>query len=171
LLIASAGKPDFVSMEHIHVLLNHLPVIGLAMGILALVLALLLRSRPAQVVALVLLFAAAASAWPVMFTGQRAYKPMRGLVDDAGSDWLDAHKERAEKAAPAFYLLAVLTAAALLAPRTWPRIALPLTIATLALAVLCEGASIWIALAGGQIRHPEFRSATANQEYSPSPRI
>ncbi len=31
-------------------------------------------------------------------------------------------------------------------------------IAALALAVACEGASGWIALAGGQIRHPEFRS-------------
>jgi hypothetical protein len=30
--------------------------------------------------------------------------------------------------------------------------------ATLALAVLCEGASGWVALAGGQIRHPEFRN-------------
>ena len=145
-------------------LLNHLPVVGLAMGVLALALALLLHSRPAQIVALILVFLAAASAWPVNFTGQRAYETVRALTDDAGTDWLDAHMERAEKVAPAFYALAALAAAALLAPRKWPRATLPLALATLALAVVCAGASGWIALAGGQIRHPEFRTAPPPSE-------
>lgn len=163
-LLAHAGEAHFFSVEHIHVLLNHLPVSGLAMGIFALALALLLRSRPAQVVGLVLVLVSAASAWPVNFTGQRAYKTVRGLTDDDGTDWLDAHMERAEKAAPAFYVLALLAAAALLAPHKWPRTTRPLAIATLALAVACEGASGWIALAGGQIRHPEFRSGPPPSE-------
>jgi hypothetical protein len=158
MILAAAAEAHFFSMEHIHVLLNHLPVIGLAMGILALVLALMHHSRRAEMVALILVFVAAASAWPVNFTGQRAYKTVRGITDDDGTAWLDAHQERAEKVAPAFYVLAVLAAAALVAPHKWPRTARPLAIATLALAVLCDGASGWIALAGGQIRHPEFRS-------------
>ena len=145
-------------MEHVHVLTNHLPVIGLAMGILALVLALMHHSRKAEMIALILVLVAATSAWPVNFTGHHAYKAVRGITDDNGTTWLDTHKERAEKAAPAFYLLAVLTSAALAVPHKWPRTARPLAIATLALAVLCEGASGWVALAGGQIRHPEFRS-------------
>jgi hypothetical protein len=163
-MFLAAAESHFLSMEHVHVLLNHLPVIGLAMGIFALVLALLMRSRAAQIIALLLVLISAASAWPVNVTGQRAYKPMRGLVDDDGADWLDTHMTRAEKAAPAFYLLAALADAALLAPRKWPRAALPLTFATLALAVLCEGASGWIALAGGQIRHPEFRTESPPAE-------
>lgn len=163
-MLALAGEAHFFSMEHIHVLINHLPVIGLAMGILALTLALLMRSRPAQIVALVLVLVSAASAWPVNFTGLRAYEALRGIVDDESADWLDAHFDRAGKFAPAFYALAVLAAAALLAPRKWPRTALPLAIATLVLAVACEGASGWIALAGGQIRHPEFRSGPPPSE-------
>ena len=158
-LLAHAGEAHFFSMEHVHVLLNHLPVIGLAMAILALALALMHHSRKTEIVALILVLVSAASAWPVNFTGQRAYETVRGLVDDGGADWLDAHMERAEKAAPAFYALAVLAAAALLAPHKWPRMTRPLAIATLALAVLCEGAGGWIALAGGQIRHPEFRNS------------
>ena len=157
-LLAHAGEAHFFSMEHIHVLINHLPVIGLAMAILALVLALMHHSRKTEIIALILVFITAASAWPVVLTGQRAYKPVRGIVDDAGADWLDAHMERAEKAAPAFYALALLAAAALVVPHKWPRTTRPLAIATLALAVLCEGASGWIADAGGQIRHPEFRT-------------
>ena len=157
-LLAHAGEAHFFSVEHVHVLLNHLPVIGLAMAILALVLALMHHSRKTEMVALILVLVAAASAWPVVFTGQQSYKTVRAITDDAGTDWLDAHMERAEKAAPAFYALALLAAAALVAPHKWPRTTRPLAIATLALAVLCEGASGWIALAGGQIRHPEFRS-------------
>jgi uncharacterized membrane protein YoaK (UPF0700 family) len=148
------------------VLLNHFPVIGLAMAILALALALMHHSRKTEIVALILVFVAAASAWPVTFTGQRAYRTVRAITDDDGTAWLDEHMERAEKAAPAFYLLAMLSAAALLAPHKWPRTSRPLAIATLALALVCEGAGGWIALAGGQIRHPEFRSGQPPSEPS-----
>jgi len=157
-LLAHKGEAHFFSMEHIHVLINHLPVIGLAMAILALVLALMHHSRKTEMVALILVFVAAASAWPVVFTGQQAYKTVRAMTDDGGTDWLDAHMERAEKAAPAFYALALLAAAALVVRHKWPRATRPLALATLALAVLCLGASGWIADAGGKIRHPEFRT-------------
>ena len=39
-----------------------------------------------------------------------------------------------------------------------------LAMATLALALVCEGASGWIAFAGGQIRHPEFRGESPPSE-------
>ena len=147
-----------LTAEHLHVLLNHLPIIGLAMGLLALALALLLRSRPAQIVALVLVLIAAASAWPVNLTGQRAYDTMHEQVDKPSLALLDTHMERAEKVAPAFYALALLAAAALAAPRKWPRSTFPLAIATLSLGALCMGASGWIGDAGGKIRHSEFRT-------------
>ena len=164
MFLADAAQARFLSMEHVHVLVNHFPIIGLAMAILALALALMHHSRKTEMIALILVFVAAASAWPVNFTGQRAYKAVRAITDDAGTLWLDAHMERAEKAAPAFYLLTLLAAAALVAPHKWPRTTRPLAIATLALALLCEGAGGWIALAGGQIRHPEFRSESPPSE-------
>lgn len=148
-------------MEHLHVILNHFPVIGLVMGIFALTLAFFLRSRPAQVVGIAVIFVAALSTFPVNYTGQQSYKPMRALTDDGGTDWLDEHMERAEKLAPAFYILAALSAAALFVPRKWPRTQISLTIATFVLTAACAGASGWIALAGGQIRHPEFRTHPA----------
>ena len=47
--LAHAGEAHFFSIEHIHVLLNHLPVIGLAMAILALALALIHHSRKTEI--------------------------------------------------------------------------------------------------------------------------
>ena len=169
MLLAATAKTEFLSMEHVHVLLNHLPVTGLAMAILALALALKHHSRKTEIIALILVFVASASAWPVVSTGQRAYKSVRGMTDDGGTAWLDEHMERAEKFAPAFYSLAVLSLASLIAPHKWPRSTRPLAFATLAVAVLCLGAGGWIALAGGQIRHPEFRSTTVPEEHHEPP--
>ena len=168
-ILAYAGEAHFFSNEHLHVLLNHLPVIGLAFGVAALGLALLMKSRPAQIIGLLLVLGAAASVWAVNTTGQNAYKPIRGLADDEGVKWLDTHMERAENFAPLFYTLAALAAAALLAPRKWPRSATPLAIATLALGALCMGASGWIADAGGQIRHPEFRAGPPPSDEEAAP--
>lgn len=69
--------------EYIHVVLNHLPIYGTMLGALALAISLILRSRAAQITALILTLIAGASAYPVFVTGQRAYKTIRGVSDDA----------------------------------------------------------------------------------------
>jgi hypothetical protein len=143
--------------EYIHVMLNHLPIYGTMLGALALVISLILRSRAAQMTALILTLIAGASAYPVLVTGQRAYKTIRSVADDAGADALDEHMDRAEKTIGAFYFLAVLALAGLLVPIKWPRAGLPLAALTLAVAVICSGIAVYIAQAGGRVRHAEFR--------------
>ena len=157
-LILSMTEPDLLKKpEYIHVVLNHLPIYGTIVGALAL--SLVLRSRAAQITALILRLIAGASAYPVFITGQRAYKTIRGQTDDAGAAWLDEHMDRAEKTIGVFYFLAALALAGLLIPIKWPKIGLPLTAVTLAVAVICAGIAIYIAQPGGQIRHPEFRTS------------
>src|SRR6266850_755697 len=80
--------------EYIHVVLNHLPIYGTILGATALAVSLLLRSRTAQVTALILTLIAGVSSYPVFVTGQRAYKTIRSISDDSGSDWLDEHMDR-----------------------------------------------------------------------------
>jgi len=149
--------------EYIHVVLNHLPIYGTILAALALAISLILRSRAAQITALIITLIAGASAYPVLVTGQRAYKTIRGTSDDAGAEWLDEHMDRAEKNIGAFYFLAALALASLLVPLKWPRAGLPLTAVTLAVAVACAAIAIYIAEASDQVRHPEFRiSETPN---------
>ena len=50
--------------EYLHVLLNPLPVYGLAVGAFGLVIALISRSRAARVTALALVLISGVSAWP-----------------------------------------------------------------------------------------------------------
>ncbi|MEO7934411.1 MAG: hypothetical protein ABIT76_14765 [Chthoniobacterales bacterium] len=144
---------------HLHLLLNHLPIAGLAVAALGLFLALLARNRGAQIISLCLIILTSAAAWPVYVTGENAYKSIRGIADDAGSDWLDTHIDRADETIwyfavpPAFALLAMFL------PRKFPSSAVPLLVVTLLAALVCLGLAAYIADAGGQIRHPEFRKS------------
>jgi len=70
--------------EYMHVLLNPLPVYGLAFGTLALALALFLRNYRVTVAALVLVFVGAISAWPVYQYGESAYDRVKSMSDPAG---------------------------------------------------------------------------------------
>jgi hypothetical protein len=140
-----------------HLLINHLPIVGLAFAVIALCGALVIRNRPSQRLALGLVVIASASIWAVNRTGHEAYEEMRRYVDDPGADWMDAHMDRAEAAESAYYALAVLALVASLIPQKWPRTALSLTIGSLVLGLVCVGLSGWIAKAGGQIRHSEVR--------------
>jgi hypothetical protein len=143
--------------EYIHVVLNHLPIYGTILGALALAISLILRSRAAQVTALIITLIAGASAYPGFVTGQRAYKAIRSLADDAGADVLDEHMDRAEKTIGVFYFLAALAIAGLLVPIKWPKSAVPLAALTLVVAIFCSGIAVYIAQPGGRVRHPEFR--------------
>ncbi|HYZ73835.1 MAG TPA: hypothetical protein VE641_12195 [Chthoniobacterales bacterium] len=152
--------------EYLHVVLNHLPIYGTILGALALAISLMLRSRAAQITALAITLIAGVSAYPVLVSGQMAYKTIRNMSDDAGAEALDEHMDRAEKTIGAFYFLALLALAGLLIPINWPKTGLPLTAATLALALICFGLSVYIAQQGGQVRHPEFRPS---EHPTPSP--
>ncbi|MGB7839860.1 MAG: hypothetical protein WBL40_17305, partial [Terrimicrobiaceae bacterium] len=50
--------------EYVHVLLNPVPIYGLAMGLAALMIAMGLRSREARICACAIIFLSSASAWP-----------------------------------------------------------------------------------------------------------
>src|SRR5262245_57071755 len=149
---------DLQQPEYIHVLINPLPVYGLAIGLAGLIIALLLRSRRAQVTALVLILVAAASAWPVAHYGEEASDRVQAMTDDDGGALLEAHQHRADQLIFLFYVLAVVALGAIVAPFKWPKSTLPLTIATLLLALTSLGAGSYIAYAGGKIRHREFRN-------------
>jgi hypothetical protein len=143
--------------EYLHVVLNHLPIYGTVLGALALTISMMLRSRAAQITALVIALIAGVSAYPVLVSGQKAYKTIRNLADDAGAEALDEHMDRAEKTVNAFYLLALVALAGLIVPIKWPKMGFALATTTLVLSLLCFGVSIYIAEEGGQVRHTELR--------------
>ena len=148
---------DFSHPEYIHVLINPLPVYGLAMGCLGLVVAVLLRSRRAQIATLAIILVTAASAWPVKEFGEQAYDRVLSMTDADGEAWLKVHEHRADQLIYVFYALAVLAVVAILVPIKWPRTATTLAIVTLVVGLTTLGVGGYIAYSGGKIRHREFR--------------
>src|SRR6266849_3289716 len=149
---------DLRQPEYIHVLINPLPIYGLAMGLLGLIVAFFLRSRRAQIATLIVVLVSAASAWPVYEFGEQAYDRVLSMADEPGQAWLDDIQAAAEVAIGFFYGLAVLSTVALVAPRKWPRSAKPLVASVILLSAVTLGFGGYIAYAGGKIRHREFRN-------------
>jgi hypothetical protein len=144
--------------EYVHTLINPLPVYGLALGLVALIVALFLRNRSAQIPALVIIFIAAASAWPVAHFGDEAYDRVLSMSDETGSAWLAVHAHRADILVWFDYALALIAALALFLPRKFPKATIPLAVLTLLLGCTCLAGGGWVAYAGGKVRHREFRN-------------
>ena len=149
---------DLRQPEYLHVLLNPIPIYGLAIALFGLIAATYLRSRGGQLTALVLIFACAISAWPVAQHGEDAYDRVLAMADDDGQAWLKAHEQRADELIYFYYALALVSALAIFVPKKWPKTKGPLVFATILLAAVSLGAGTYIAYAGGKIRHREFRT-------------
>jgi hypothetical protein len=147
--------------EYVHVLLNPLPVYGLLISWIGLIAALILKSRRAHVVTLILIFITSISAWPVFEFGQQGYDRVLAMTDDDGHAWLDEHEERAEKVIYIFYALAALSIAAIIVPLRWPKSSIPFAVAVALLGAVAFASGCYIAYAGGKIRHREFRNEPA----------
>jgi|SRR5437764_765060 len=149
---------DLRQPEYMHVLLNPLPVYGLLAGLIALLVAILLRNRKAKITALSIVLISSAAAWPTYEFGEQGYDRVLAMTDDAGHAWLDEHMHRAEQLIFVFYALVGLSVAAIVVPIKWSKSSGPLAIAALLLGAVALGMGAYIAQAGGKIRHKEFRN-------------
>ena len=149
---------DLRQPEYIHVLLNPLPVYGLLISLIGLLIALIFKSRRAQIVTLLLVFISSGSAWPVYEFGEQGYDRVLSMTDQDGEAWLDEHRERGEDLIWIFYALVALSAIAIAAPIKWPKSSMPLAIAVILVGAVTLGSGVYIAYAGGRVRHREFRN-------------
>ena len=140
-----------------HVLLNHIPIIGLIIAWLILAVGLVLRQTVLLFTGLTLIAITAGISVPVANYGDAAYPAVYDLLKGRSRDWLDYHAELAETWLPLLYANSALAIAAIAIG--WARVRwLPWVCLVIALITLIAigGVSI-VANAGGKIQHPEFR--------------
>ena len=140
---------------HLHLLINHLPVLGLLFGLVLLGVGLLGRQRILKIAALFSIMLAAVSTPVTNFTGKEAAK----VVEKMGRSQaiIYEHEEAAELALWLMLVLGAMAAGAFyLLHKSHPRAHL-LTTATLGLGVLVFIWMAQVANLGGQISHPEIR--------------
>lgn len=143
---------------HLHLMINHLPIIGTPVVLAFLVWGLLRRSRDIQRAALGGAVILAALTYPVFLTGE----PAEHQVEDAA--WMNErlvheHEERAEMALIAVLLTGAVALVGLWQARRERPLSGKLTGVTAAGLLLSAGLLGWTALAGGVIRHDETRAS------------
>jgi peptidoglycan/LPS O-acetylase OafA/YrhL len=143
--------------EYVHVLLHPLPIYGLVAGVFSLVLALVARSREGQAIALVVILLTAASAWLVAHFGHAGYDRVYAMSNDAAQKWLNWHQYLADRIVWAYYVTAVLSAAALVGLWKVPRLHRPALMLSLVAAAIALSLGGFLSFVGGKIRHSEFR--------------
>jgi hypothetical protein len=145
---------------HIHLMLNHLPVIGAPLLLLLLTIGLLRRSGELVGVSLVLAVGLAIVTAAVYLTGE----PAEEKVEHASwfrESLAETHEEQAEASLVTVLATGVAATAALVfrrRPRAGTRLA-ALTWAGLLLSTAMLG---WTAWSGGKIRHEEVRSGVTS---------
>jgi len=148
-----------VNAAHLHLILNHVPVLGTLIALLLLVTAFVEKSDDLRRAALALFVGVALMAVPVYMSGE----PAEDLVErlpGVTNQQIDRHEDAATQALIAVGLVGVLAIAALAAARRHPRGSRALTVATLAFGIVTGGLMARVALLGGQIRHSEIRAGT-----------
>ena len=151
-LSARLGRPEYV-----HVVLNHLPLIGLLVAMVALAAALATRDRTAILIGLALVGLLALSAWPVYEYGEAGYDRVLSMSDEVGGKFLEQHRALAERWVFLYFVTAGVAGVGFALAWKWPRTLIPSAIVALLLAAASLAAGIVIAEAGGAVRHREFR--------------
>jgi len=155
-----------------HMLVNHLPVIGFIGIILALVVALWVKSRDIRRFVLLATVLVGLSALPSLWTGEPAEEVVEGLPDISKS-LIHEHEEMAEKATVLALITAGFAAMAYLLQRRRPETMNKSIPVVLAFSLVTSGVMGLAAHEGGKIRHPEINpdatpAANRSQELSKS---
>lgn len=149
-----------MSSAHIHLLLNHIPVIGMLIGLVVFTLGVWRRNDSWTRLALGLFAAVALVALATMLTGESAEEAVEQLPGVSES-LIGTHEDAAKLAAIGAYVLGAISLATLVwvRKRPLPRV---LTVIVLPFVVLVSGLMGYTANLGGQIRHTEIRGGAVD---------
>lgn len=144
-----------MNYAHLHLILNHIPVLGTIFGLLVLIAGMVRRNVTLQKTSLATFFVAALLTIPTFLTGEPAEDWVRG-IPEISREVIEQHDD---SAMIAFIIVGLLGLWALFglwrfrraAPARW------VNLVALLLALAGSGTMIWTAELGGRIRHTEIR--------------
>lgn len=145
-----------MTATQIHLVLNHLPILGSLFGIIVLIAALFLKNKTLIKTALITFIIAGASALPVEKSGENAEHVVEEYPG-VSHDQIHEHEEMAESALPLSLVMAALAGIALFFQiKSHPRA----RVATMLVLILALANFILLAQVaheGGKIRRPDLR--------------
>ncbi len=141
---------------HIHLILNHFPIIGTIIGAGVLFYGLISKNNTINKVALIIFIAMAIISIPVFLTGEGAEETVEHIIG-VSENLIENHEEFAEIAIWFMMFLGILALINLIAifrKHPYTRI---ITLITFVLSLVTFGIFAQVGNLGGQIRHSELR--------------
>jgi uncharacterized membrane protein len=155
-----------MNQAHLHLVLNHFPIIGLIIGTLVLLAGNLLKVPTAKKVALIILIGAAVFAVPTFLTGEGA----EDIVEKVGGiseSYIEKHEELAEIFIWLIVATGILSLISIISSFSKPRLFDGLSMLTLVMGLVSIFYAQQVGTSGGEIRHSEIRESsneTTNQD-------
>lgn len=145
---------------HVHLLLNHFPIIGSLLGVGVMAYGYFTSSEQVKRAALWTWAAMAVVAIPVFLTGEPAEESVEGIAS-VSEALIEEHEEAAEFAIWLMEALGLLSLATLVIGWGKDNLSRPMVLAATVLSLATFGAMARTGYLGGQIRHSEIRSGVA----------
>jgi uncharacterized membrane protein len=155
---------------HLHLLVNHFPIIGTIFGLGILIFGLLLKNNSVKNTAYLLFIVAAIFTAFSMATGEGAEE----LVEDLpsiGKQIIHEHEEIAEKFAIIIYVTGFLGLLSFYTSIKKHKLARTFSLITLALAMLAAVLAKSVGTTGGEIRHTEIRANSSSYSNENTPNL
>jgi len=151
---------------HLHLILNHFPIVGTLIGVALLLGGILLRKKEMCQSAYLIIGAMALAAIPVMLTGEPAEEAVESLAG-ISETLIEDHEHAAELAFWIMEALGILSLGALFSEVFNIALAPVLRWLTLILGFVAFGAMARTGYLGGQIRHSEIRGGASVSTTTP----
>jgi NADH:ubiquinone oxidoreductase subunit 4 (subunit M) len=150
-----------MTAAHLHLLLNHIPILGSIFGLLVLCYGMLRKSDEIKKTSLGVFVITALLTIPVYLTGDGAAQIVTNLPG-VSTAIIQRHDQAATITMVAIQILGALSLLSLcLSWRSRQELRSWMTLLVLTLAVISSGLGAWTGSIGGQIRHTEVRAGFA----------
>ncbi len=153
-------KLKIMNDAHLHMVVNHFPIIGTIFGLGILISGLILKNNSIKNTACILFIICAIFSFAAMYTGEGAEE----IVEDMptiGHEIIHEHEELAEKFALIMYITGFFSLISLIANLKNHKFSKLLSFITLTLAFIAVILSKSVGTSGGEIRHTEIRETTS----------
>lgn len=150
-----------MSAAHVHLLLNHIPILGSIFGLLVLCYGMLRKSNEIKKTSLGVLVITALLTIPVYLTGDGAAEIV-GNLPGVSAAIIQQHDKAATITIVAIEILGAVSLLSLgLSWRSRRELKSWMTLGVFVLALISSGLGAWTGSIGGQIRHTEIRAGFA----------
>jgi uncharacterized membrane protein len=146
---------------HLHLVVNHFPIIGTVFGLGILIAGLVLKNNSVKNTAYVLFVVAAVFAFLSMYTGEGAEEMVEDMPN-IGKQIIHEHEELAEKLAILLYAAGIFSIVSLYTSIKNHKFSKISSYITLILAIAATVLGSLVGTSGGEIRHTEIRDTTVN---------